>query len=263
MKMLKMYGLLIRASLRSQMQYKMNFFISTVLAAFVSASEFLMIALVLMKFGSIKGWSIAEVAYLYGVIMMSKAIYRSLASDVHHLEKYLVTGNFDSLLLRPIPVLLALMSQNFKILFAEFGQSLLVLYFAMRTMMHSGQIDWTAIPLTIITVLSGSIILFAIGLATATVGFWTTRVDELQTMTEDAARTAAQYPLELYPKWFKGILLMLIPVGLTNYVPALAILRNEYGLWVIGVIPIAAIAFFAISFAFWRFGITKYQSTGT
>ncbi|WP_442601283.1 ABC transporter permease [Paenibacillus sp. KN14-4R] len=263
MKLFKLYLLLIRASLKSQMQYKFNFLLSTLFAAFVTIAEFLMVALVLMKFGNIKGWSLQEVAYLYGIIMISKAIYRSFASDVHHLDKYLVSGNFDSILLRPIPVLIALMSQNFRILFAELIQGTIVLVLAMKAMMESGQIDWTAIPLTIVTIGSGALILFSIGLATATVGFWTTRIEELQTMTEDAARSAAQYPLELYPKWFKGMLLTLIPVGLTNYVPALAIIRHEYGLWVIGVVPMLSVVIFLIAFAFWRFGITKYQSTGT
>ncbi|MDZ7542634.1 hypothetical protein GNF83_15825, partial [Clostridium perfringens] len=191
---LKMYVLLIRASLRSGMQYKFNFLISTLMAALINLSEFLMVALVLAKFGSIKGWSIYEVGYLYSVIMLSKAIYRSLASDVHHLEKYLVSGDLDALLIRPVPVLLALMTQNYRILFGEFGQGIIILTLAMNGLMQSGQIGWEAIPLTIVVILSGSVILFSIGLVTATFGFWITRIEELQNITEDAARTAAQYP---------------------------------------------------------------------
>ncbi|WP_217582176.1 ABC-2 family transporter protein, partial [Lysinibacillus sp. GbtcB16] len=90
---------------------KFNFLFTTVMAACIQISEFLMVALVMMRFGDIKGWSLYEVCYLYGVIMISKAIYRTLASDVHHLEKYLVSGDLDALLIRPVPVLLALMTQ--------------------------------------------------------------------------------------------------------------------------------------------------------
>ena len=64
------------------------------------------------------------------------------------------------------------------------------------------------------------------------VRFWTTRITELQNITEDAARTATQYPLTLYPKWMSSILLIVVPVGLVNYIPSLYILRGELGVWV-------------------------------
>ncbi|MGO4273125.1 ABC-2 family transporter protein [Paenibacillus sp. TAF58] len=140
----RLYMLLIKASLRSRMQYKFNFFFSTVMASFVHISEFLMVALVMMRFGNIKGWTLYEVCYLYGVMMISKAIYRTLASDVHHLEKYLVSGDLDALLIRPVPVLLALMTQNSRLLFAEAGQGVILLFIAMKALAANGQIGWSA-----------------------------------------------------------------------------------------------------------------------
>ena len=261
--MLKMYALLVRASLRSGMQYKFNFIFSTFMSALINIAEFLMVALVLVKFGSIKGWSIYEVGYLYSVIMLSKAIYRSFASDVHHLEKYLVSGDLDALLIRPIPVLLALMTQNYRILFGEFGQGLIILSISMGGLMNQGQISWTAAPLTLMVILTGAVILFAIGLITATFGFWLTRIEELQNITEDAARTAAQYPLDLYPGWLKMTLIAFIPVGIANYVPSLYVLRGEYGLWLMFATAAFAVLFLAAGLLFWRFGISRYQSTGT
>ncbi|MBP1992413.1 ABC transporter permease [Paenibacillus eucommiae] len=263
MSTLKLYGLLVRASIRSRMQYKFNFVFSTLMAACVSAAEILMVAFVLMKFGHVKDWSFYEVGYLYAVIMLSKAIYRTFASDVHHLEKYLVSGDLDALLIRPIPLLLALMTQNVRLLVAEFGQGILILFISMRALISSGQIDWVAIPQTLLIVLSGSVILFSIGLATSAIGFWTTRVEELQTLTEDAARTAAQYPLVLYPKWMSTVLLVLIPVGFVNYIPSLFILRNEYGSWLLlSVVGVAAVCCM-LALLFWRIGISRYQSTGS
>lgn len=127
---IRMYALLVRASIRSRMQYKFNFWFSTLMAAIISVVEFLMLAVILLKFGHIKGWTLAEAGYLYAVLSLSKAIYRMFASDVHHLEKYLVTGTLDGLLLRPIPILLALMSQNFSIRLGEVVQGTAILAYA-------------------------------------------------------------------------------------------------------------------------------------
>ncbi|WP_223068924.1 ABC transporter permease [Paenibacillus caui] len=260
---ISLYGLLIRTSVRSRMQYKFNFVLSTLLAALIQISEFLMVAIVLYKFGAIKGWSLYEIGYLYAVMTLAKTLYRTFADEVHHLEKYLVNGELDGLLIRPLPVLLTLMPQSFRIMLGEVLQGGFVLYWALSGMMQSGQVGWTSVPLTLFIIFTGAIILFSIGLATATLGFWTTRISELQNITEDAARTAAQYPLTLYPKWMSGLLLTLIPVGLVNYLPSLYILRGEMGPWVLALTAGAAVLCLVLSLLFWRLGLTKYQSTGS
>ncbi|KRF39233.1 hypothetical protein ASG93_23945 [Paenibacillus sp. Soil787] len=259
----RLYMLLIKASLRSRMQYKFNFFFSTVMASFVHISEFLMVALVMMRFGNIKGWTLYEVCYLYGVMMISKAIYRTLASDVHHLEKYLVSGDLDALLTRPVPVLLALMTQNSRLLFAEAGQGIILLFISMKALMATGQIEWSAVPLTVLIIITGAIILFAIGLATAAAGFWLTRIESLQNMTEDASQTAARYPLTLYPKWLQGALLVLVPVGFVNYIPTLYLLRHQGGIgMLLGTIAVSFAALW-LAMRFWKLGLSRYQSTGS
>lgn len=260
---ISLYGLLIRTSIKSRMQYKFNFFLASMLAALIQISEFLMVAIVLHKFGAIQGWSLYEIGYLFAVMTLSKTLYRTFADEVHHLEKYLVTGELDQLLTRPMPVLLALMPQNFRIMLGEVLQGGFLLIWSLGAMISSGKVDWMAVPQTLFIIGTGAVILFSIGLATATLGFWTTRINELQTITEDAARTAAQYPLSLYPKWMSSLLLIVVPVGFVNYVPSLYILRGELGPWVLAAVAMVAVICLTLSLRFWRFGITKYQSAGS
>jgi ABC-2 type transport system permease protein len=257
-----LYLKLLRASLRSRMQYRANFLFATAVAALISIAEFLMVAVVLLRFGHVRDWNVYEVGYLYAVIILAKTIYRTFSSDVHHIENYLVSGDLDKLMVRPVPVLFALMTQNVRLLPGELIQGTTVLAVSLGAMLRSGQIDVWAVPLTIYSVLVGAVILFGIGLATATVGFWTTQVDDLQTFTEDAARNAAQYPLLLYPKWLQGIMLTLLPVGFVNYLPALYLLKGELGLWVFAASSGVAVATLGAALLFWRFGISRYQSTG-
>ncbi|CAM4217228.1 membrane protein [Paenibacillus macerans] len=263
MSWLNLYRLLIRTSIKSRMQYKFNFVLGTVLAALIQISEFLMIAIVLDKFGVIQGWSVYEIGYLFAVMTLSRTLYRTFAEEVHHLEKYLVGGELDQLLTRPMPVLLALMPQNFRLMPGELLQGGFILCWSLGAMTHSGQVGWIAVPFTLFIIVTGAVILFSIGLATATLGFWTTRISELQNFTEDAAQTAARYPLTLYPKWMSSLFLFVIPVGFVNYVPSLYILRGEWGPWILAATAGAAAVCLAASLRFWLFGITKYQSTGS
>lgn len=258
-----LYAVLIRSSIQSRMQYRMNFVLGTLLASLIQIAEFLMIAIILNKFGAVKGWSLHEVGYLFAVMTLSKTLYRTFASDVHHLERYLTTGELDQLLTRPMPVLLALMSQNVRLMPAELLQGSAVLYWSLHGLMSAGQITWTAVPYTLLAIITGAVILFAIGLTTAAVGFWMTRINELQTLTEDASQTAARYPLVLYPPWLRSFLLVAIPVGFVNYVPSLFILRGEYGPWLILAVALLAACVLGLALTFWKFGLSRYQSTGS
>ncbi|OWA34496.1 hypothetical protein B9G55_17480 [Saccharibacillus sp. O16] len=260
---IRLYLLLIRTSVRSRMQYRFNFAFGTVLAAIIQLSEFLMVAIVLAKFGAVRGWSMYEVGYLFALMTLAKTLYRTFGNEVHNLERYLVEGELDQLLTKPLPVLLSLMPRGFRLMPGELLQSGAILTWAMGAMMRSGQITWWAIPQTLFAVFTGGLILFAIGMATAACGFWTTRISMLQNMTEDAAQTAARYPLTLYPGWMSGLMLTAIPVGLVSYVPALYILRGELGVWVFPLLAAASCLAVLLALAFWRFGISKYQSTGS
>ncbi|RAV19058.1 ABC transporter permease [Paenibacillus contaminans] len=259
----RLYFMLVKASIRSRMQYKFNFVFSSLMAALVSIMDFLLIAIILLKFGQIKGWSLQEIGYLYGVLTLSRSIYRILASDVHHIEKYLVSGDLDQLLIRPVPILLALMTQNVTFLVGEVVQGTTILVISMSGLLASGQIGWWAIPQTMLVIVTGAVILFTIGLFSATAGFWITRVRELQNITEDASRTAAQYPLVLYPQWLQTMLLTVVPVGFANFVPALYILRGELGLWILPATAAFALLFLYAGMRFWRLGLSRYQSTGS
>ncbi|GMK42238.1 ABC transporter permease [Paenibacillus sp. CCS19] len=260
---LRMYGLLFRASIRSRMQYRFNFWFSSVMLAVISIVEFLLLAIILLKFGHIKGWSLAEAGWLFSVLSLSRALYRTVANDVHNIESYLVSGELDGLLLRPIPVLTALMSRNVSFRFGEVFQGIGILVVSMSTLMREGQIGWLSIPLTLFVILSGAVLLFSIGLLTATAGFWLTRITELQNITEDAARTAVQYPMSIYPRWLQGILVGIIPVGFANYMPGLFVLRGDTGWWMLPLSAGIACTLFAFALLFWRFGISRYQSTGS
>ncbi|MFB9325668.1 ABC transporter permease [Paenibacillus aurantiacus] len=263
MRTLRVYRLLVASSLRSRMQYKFNFWFSSVMSAFISVVEFAMLAVILHKFGHIQGWSLTESGYLYAVLHLARTLYRTFASDVHHLEKYLVSGDLDGLLLRPVPVLLGLMTLNVSIRLGELAQGVAILVWSMHGLLASGQIDFSAIPLTVIVILSGAVLMFGIGLATASVGFWITRIEVLQNITEDAARTAAQYPLTIYPKWMQMLLASAIPIAFANYIPSLYILRGEGGWWLLAASAIFALLVLAAGLALWRLGLTRYQSTGS
>ena len=64
--MLRLYLRLISISLRSQMQYRLSFLLDALGSTFASLVEFVTLAAALTRFGSVGGWRLGEVAFLYG-----------------------------------------------------------------------------------------------------------------------------------------------------------------------------------------------------
>lgn len=263
MSWMKIWWTLVAANMRASMQYKWNFVLFTLLAAFVSVAEFLGLAVVLHAFGAIKGWSVWEIGYLYGLLMTCKYIYRGLASAVNNFEPYLVTGQLDQLLLRPLPVLLSLMTSRSRKVTGELLQSLAVLGVCIGVLLRDGQVSWWAVPQTMLAAATGTAIMFAVGLATAACGFWLTRIDDLYVLTDNATTTACQYPLSLFPAWLQSILIFVIPFGFINYMPALYIVKGQWGAWILALAAGVAAVSLTASLLLWRLGLTRYQSTGT
>ena len=70
---LNIYRRLLGAQIRSQMQYRASFLLEFIGAILITVLEFASLALVFDRFGSLKGWSLGEVAFLYGLSEISFA----------------------------------------------------------------------------------------------------------------------------------------------------------------------------------------------
>ena len=68
---LSLYRRLIGAQIRSQAQYRVAFLIDVLGTALSVGSFFLSLALVLQRFGNLGGWTLGEIAFLYGMLETS------------------------------------------------------------------------------------------------------------------------------------------------------------------------------------------------
>jgi ABC-2 type transport system permease protein len=76
-----------------------------------------------------------------------------------------------------------------------------------------------------------------------------------------------EYPLPIYNKVVQTILTFVVPYGFVNYIPAQGILFPDDALWspVLEWIatPLLGLTLFVLSCLFFKFGMRRYQSTGS
>ncbi|MGG4447901.1 ABC transporter permease [Brevibacillus porteri] len=262
--MFALYRKLIAASIRSQMQYKINFVTSAATTGMIMVLDFIILSAILYRFHDVVGWDIYEVGMLYGISSASVSLYRLFAPEINDFEKYIVQGELDQLLIRPVSPLLLLLTRNLDL--SRVGgvvQGMSVLVVSLSGLAAEGKSIMGLVLFSPIAILSGGVIYFSIGLATAGVAFWTHQMKDMLTFTIYAPANASNYPIGLYPNWLKWLFFSAIPIAYMNYLPMLTLL-GKGGEWFYPILtPVAAAIAFYFARMLWNVGIRHYHSTGS
>jgi ABC-2 type transport system permease protein len=100
-----------------------------------------------------------------------------------------------------------------------------------------------------------------------TLSFFTIESLEIANVLSYGGVQAAQYPLAAYARWFRRLLIWVVPFGAVAYFPVLAILGKAdplgFPLWIGTVSPLLGFVFLGAAFLAWRWGVRHYMSTGS
>lgn len=248
-----------RNKLSKGMQYRLDFFAgiatSIVIAVVTVAVQLIFYAGV----NGFPGWSIDQVMLLQGILLVWNGSRQLLFGDVYITVDALVrTGTFDRLLLNPVSALPSLFTNGFN-------------YNGAGTFAAGAAVTAAAVAKLHIVVTAGDIMLIALFFASGLVfyvGILTVycalvvRLVSLGRMSEifEKLMTFAQYPLQIYSKPLKWILVFAVPFTLWAYYPAESLLRRLDVTAFAS--PAVGVAFFAVSVLVFQYSLKKYASAG-
>lgn len=262
----RVYGHLVRARVRSDWQYRTSFVLFTVSVTLVTLLDFLAIAVIFSNIPELAGWSLAEVAFLYGTAGVAFALGDTFISQVEHVSQHVKQGTFDRFLVRPVGPLLHICADEFA--FRRLGklvQSGAILILAMVAV----DVHWTAPRLlaTAITVVTGTVIFSEIWVITSSIAFWTVDTQEVANSFTYGGNFMSEYPLDVFAPWLRRLAIGVVPIAFVAYLPSLWILGKDdtIGLpgWLSFAAPAVAAALVVPTRAIWRAGIRHYRSTGS
>ena len=263
---LRLYFRYLGVSVRSQMQYRASFVMSAIGHGLVTGIEFLGTLILFARFGSLRGWSLAEVALCYGIVNIAFALADAVARGFDLFSRTLRAGDFDRLLLRPRGLVLQLAGQELVLRrIGRFAQALAVLLWAAAAL----HVAWTParVALLISAMLGGACLFVGLFVLQATLSFWTIETLEIVNAFTYGGVFAAQYPLSIYRLWFRRFFTTVVPLAAVSYFPALAILGRSHQSslpvplqWLS---PLAGLVFLLVSLRLFHFGVRHYQSTGS
>lgn len=265
---LDLYRRFIGVHFRSQLQYRFSFLLDALGTFVVTGLEFSALALVFQRFDDIEGWTLGEVAFLYGLVEMAFGVMDMIFSgfDPRDFGKWIRRGMLDQVMLRPVSVTVQVLGSDFAL--RRVGRIILgIIIFSYA--LGALDISWTFAKLAYLPLVLVGMVLYFGGLfiVGATITFWTVEAVETINILTYGGSYLISYPMHIYDTWLRRLFTYFIPAIFLNYYPALYFLDkpDPFGLPAFGpfLSPLAGLLIFIAALAFWRYGLKQYQSTGT
>ena len=223
----RLYGRYAGASIRAQMQYPASFLMLTRWRnSSITFVEFIGLWALFRRFGQIDGWTIGQVAVFYGVVNISFAIADAISRgfDVFGPD-FVKNGNFDRLLLRPRAAALQLLGHELRAQRASAGFCRAWWCWRSRQTSRPSNGTYTTLAAAYRDVAGGAALFVGILVLQATLAFWTIESLEVANTLTYGGVEAAQYPLDIYSRYFRDFLIFVVPIGCVVLFPGGAIAR--------------------------------------
>ncbi len=263
---LSIYGRLLAAQVRSQLQYRASFVMQALGQAAATFVDFITILLLFNRFPTLAGWSLGEIAFLYGLGGIAFGISDMACGGFDRLSLTIKEGTFDRVLTRPLGSFQQTLASDFQIRrLGRIAQSAVALGIALTWI----DIDWTPARLIVAAsaIVSGVVIFCAIWVIGAAITFWTVETSEVTNVFTYGGSALVENPMSIYADWLWRFFTFVVPLAFITYLPALYILDRPDPLGLPTVFqfssPLVAVAFFFVARAAWSFGVRHYQSTGS
>ncbi|KOU58176.1 transporter [Streptomyces sp. IGB124] len=263
---LRGYGLIVAMWVRSTMTYRTSFVLSTVGNAAITLLDFVAIYIMFSHVDALGGFTLPEVALLYGSCSASLGLADLLLGNTDRIGARIRDGSLDTMLVRPVPLLAQVAADRFALRrLGRIGQGLGVLGWALCTL----DVEWTAgkVLLVPVMLLAGGSIFAAVMVAGAAFQFIAGDAAEVQNSFTYGGCTMLQYPPTVFATDLLRGVTFVVPLAFVNWLPALYVLGRPDPLGLPGraafLSPLVALAVFVPASLAWRAGVRSYRSTGS
>lgn len=258
----RIYLKLIVVQLRTVVEYRADFWIGIVGAALLHGAGLVFISAFFSRISAIEGWTVWEVALLYGQTMLAYGLRELLCDGPWTLRMQINRGDFDRVLVRPLSPAL----QTGASLASVHGVGNVTLGLTVF-LVAAGRIDleWTIgkVLWVLLTVTCGLVLISTIGFLANLISFWEPGVQGSFPFMVSNLVEFAKFPLELYGWGLRFLLTFVLPYGFVSYYPSLILLDKETELqWIGYLVPLAPVVLGLVTAWLWGKGLARYQGTG-
>lgn len=247
--------------LRSQMQYKASFVMTTIGQFLTAFTTFLGMYFMFSRFNSVNGFSFSEVLLCYAVILTAFSLAECFVRGFDAFSGIISNGEFDRIMVRPRNEILQVLASRIE--FSRIGRLLQAIGIFIYAIPTSGVIWTSDKTITVILMIIGGFLVFSgLFIIYASICFFTIEGLEFMNIFTDGGREFGKYPLSIYGEGVLKFFTYIVPLALFQYYPFLYLIgRTNNTVYML--LPMVGILFLIPCLMFWRVGIRHYKSTGS
>ena len=249
---------------RASMAYPVSFWMLTLGGGLITGLDFVGIWIMFSTVDSLGGFGLTEIAFLYGATGLGMGIADLVVGNVERLGSLIRTGLLDSMMTRPVPLLVQVCADQFALRrISRIAQAAIVFGYA------CWYVEWSPVKAVVAATMiaSGAVSFFCLFVAFACIQFWTSDASEVANAFTYGGNTVTQYPLTVFPAELVKALTFVVPLAFVNWYPSLFILGRDdpFGMpsWLQFASPLAALVLVGATTLVWRTGVRHYTSTGS
>jgi ABC-2 type transport system permease protein len=261
-----MWQRLVGARVRSQLQYRTSFALNTLASFILTFIDFVVVLALFTHFPALGGWTVHEVALLYGISGLGIAIADMFIGHIDMIGLDIRSGQFDVVLLRPVGTLLQVMSSDLALRrIGRIAQAAIVFAYALATV----DVAWNPLRVALLPVgiVCAALIFGATFVLGGCLTFWTVGSAEVANTFTYGGNTMTSYPLNIFGPWLRRLLAFAVPLAFVTYFPGLYILDKPDPLGFPTAFqflaPVVTALYLFVTAHLWRTSVRHYRSTGS
>jgi ABC-2 type transport system permease protein len=205
---------LVATNIKATLALRGAFVMQALFMALNNVTFFVFWWVLMQRTPSLRGWRLADVQVLFGVVAAGYGLAVTIAGGVRYLGQAIEDGALDTLLVQPKPVLLHALGLRLQP--SGFGDMLSgVLFIA-----FSGQASWRMLPVVALAIVASTVVIVSFGIVFFGLAFWLGRVDTAARQLWELLLTFSLYPEPLFGGALRVALFTVLPAGFVGYLPA-------------------------------------------
>lgn len=254
---LRLYKKYFLINLKTIASYDYDTFLGIIGMIIKNIINIIMLRFIFDNVDLIAGYSYDQVLFIYSLAMCSYALWHCFFINTLTIPIYIKDGSIDNFLLKPVSILFQIMMDGFD----EDGWGDLIIGLILLTVASNNlNFPITNFIIYFPIIIISSLIYAGITIILSSLCFYTIENSGLANMVSDLYNFA-KYPLTIFSKPIQAILLLILPVALSAYIPSLYFF-GQINIWGIILAMFFTIMYFIVAIIIFTKGLYHYSSPG-
>jgi ABC-2 type transport system permease protein len=259
------YRTIVAARIRAQTAYRVSFATDVLGTVGVGLAELAEVYVIFHNVPVLGGLSFRQALLLFALANIAYSLADMVVGHLDNLPTFIRAGTVDAFYLRPLPLLLQLVTSDISLRrFGRLGVALVTFVIVLRL----NEIPWSGrnVAIVLLAVVSGTAMVAAVFVCASGLQFFLVEGSELTNGLVYGGAYASQYSTEVFPNPLRVLFTFVIPAAFVAYLPTVVLLDLPGAPllpeWLGWCTPGAAAAAWCVALLLWRAGTRHYQGAG-